>query len=931
MASNSEGGTRKLAAIMFTDVKDFSKKMGENEVAAMEVLRIHDDAMRELVAKNTGVVIKSLGDSFMVDFSSAVNAVRCAIDAQEHFHKYNIDKPEFEKIQIRIGIHLGDVMTIGNDLYGDGVNIAARIETITEANRICVSAEIYNQVKNKMPIRAYNMGSIDLKNIAEPVEVYELLLDSVPELSEPSDSAKSHPTRRKADLVAAQEEEEANRVEAAKQKIDDEQEREHAEKMARANEHYAKAEEYFRAGDLARTEEEIKEIYKIVQIHYEAQMLILQVEEQRAVREEEDRRRRVKEEKKRKEENRKQRIQKCLDVALGYAEQEQYEDALNALQEVYTLEPNNEQAKRIEKQIQFAEEARGERQRLEALAEEERVKEETAKTERQRAEEFAKITLEKVAAARKEQQQVPKTKLYIAIGAVVVLLVAASVIYFITRPSLRKPGTVAVLPFLTDQSDDSYLGEALSALLSDEVARATTAFTVLDPVSSHSYGANNTALQTQAAALGISHFVRGNLTVSGASVSLRAQLFEIGEEKALWETTAQGTILDLNALAAQTSAALLKFMDIEAKTRSQSRPTENSEAFTLYLHGLASSLDYSRGAIQMTIVLLEDALRRDSTLSPAKLVLAKALLEEYQQQGKRDETMLARAFSLIQEANKADGTNANVHAILGQAFRFGQRFDRAGKEIAAGLALQPGNALCNREFALLSLIQGNSDEALKIAEVALKDDPQNYRSYEVKGIVHLFKEQYEDASRLLDQATSMGGPDSLLTVNYKFRAWISLDQKDRIVAYCQRMLDRADERMKPILYYWMGRAYSLKGKLNESNANFDQGILLEEKVVSKDPKDYASLAVWALLEARSAKTPKKAVQFAERAVSFDSTSATMHYRKARVHAIQKNLPDALRELTKAISIQYSFPEILDPDFLSVWQDPGFKAAIVRKN
>lgn len=252
MASTPEGGTRKLAAIMFTDVRDFSKKMSENEIAAMELLKVHDTMVRDTVVKYGGIVIKSLGDSFMVDFSSAVNAVRCAIEAQEQFWHYNQGKSEFDKIQIRVGIHLGDVITVGNDIYGDGVNIAARIEAITEPTRICVSADIYNQVKNKMPIRAYSIGSIDLKNIAEPVEVLELLIDSIPEFSVPSESAKQVPTRRKAELLSSQEEEEANRVEAAKRKVDEEQQREDAEKQERANGHFLKAEEYVRAGDSTR-------------------------------------------------------------------------------------------------------------------------------------------------------------------------------------------------------------------------------------------------------------------------------------------------------------------------------------------------------------------------------------------------------------------------------------------------------------------------------------------------------------------------------------------------------------------------------------------------------------------------------------------------------------------------------------------------------
>ncbi len=320
MASNPEGGTRKLAAIMFTDVRDFSKKMSENEIAAMEILKVHDGLVREVVLKFGGTIIKSLGDSFMVDFSSAVNAVHCAIEAQEQFWNYNQGKSEFDRIQIRVGIHLGDVITVGNDIYGDGVNIAARIESITEPTRICVSADIYNQVKNKMPIRAFSIGSIELKNIAEPVEVFELLIDSIPEFSEPSETAKLVQSRGRAELLSSQEEEEADRVEAAKRKVDEDRQREEAEKQARADARFVKAEEYFRAGELDKAEEEIHEIFKIVQMHYEAQMLVLQIEEQRARSEEENRRQRVREEKKRKEEERQQRIQQHVDHAIQYVE-----------------------------------------------------------------------------------------------------------------------------------------------------------------------------------------------------------------------------------------------------------------------------------------------------------------------------------------------------------------------------------------------------------------------------------------------------------------------------------------------------------------------------------------------------------------------------------------------------------------------------------
>ncbi len=689
MASNSEGGTRKLAAIMFTDVKDFSKKMGENEIAAMDVLKVHDDMMREVVAKHNGVVIKSLGDSFMVDFSSAVNAVRCAIEAQERFWEYNKGKAEFDRIQIRIGIHLGDVINVGNDIYGDGVNIAARIEAITEPTRICVSAEIYNQVKNKMPIRAFNMGSTDLKNIAEPVEVYQLLLDSIPELSEPSESAKQIPTRRRAEAMSAQEAEEATRVEEAKQKVDEEQHREQAEKQVRANEHYAKADEYFRAGDLDKAEEELKEIYRIVQIHYEAQMLLLQIEEQRAQREEESRRRRVREEKQRKEEERKQRIQNALDVALKHVEVEQYQEALTALQEVYVLEPNNEQARRIEKQVQLAEEARQERMRQEALAEEERQREEEAKLERQRAEELAKAAIEK-AASRREQEKKPKSKLII-IAAAAVLVVAVVVAVLLTRGSFKKPGTVAIFPFAVNQTEQSPLGEVLSTFVSNEIAR-DPGMTVIAPSSSAWFASNNSAFQAQVQSLGITHVIRGSVSVSGTAITLRTQIVEQAGGKVVAESSFQGEMLDIGDLATQASAAILKAMDVDVPPRSANRLTSSTEALSQYLSGFALLTRGTAEAIKQSIPHLQDALRVDSTFAAAKSALSNALLQVYELQGERDKSALAQAATLARDAAQANPNDAEAHLALAEAFRYGQQFINARNEVAASLALNGNSA-----------------------------------------------------------------------------------------------------------------------------------------------------------------------------------------------------------------------------------------------
>jgi class 3 adenylate cyclase/Tfp pilus assembly protein PilF/TolB-like protein len=930
MASNPDGGTRKLAAIMFTDVRDFSKKMSENEIAAMELLKVHDGLVRDVVVKYGGTIIKSLGDSFMVDFSSAVNAVHCAIEAQEQFWNYNQGKSEFDRIQIRVGIHLGDVITVGNDIYGDGVNIAARIESITEPTRICVSADIYNQVKNKMPIRAFSIGSIELKNIAEPVEVFELLIDSIPEFSEPSETARLVQSRGRAELLSSQEEEEADRVEAAKRKVDEDRQREDAEKQARADARFSKAEEYFQSGDLDKAEEEIKEIFKIVQMHYEAQMLVLQIEERRARFEEENRRNRVKEEKKRKEEERQQRIQQHIDHALQYVEYDQYPEALNALQEVYDIDPNNQPAKELEEQIISAEEARLELMRLEAMAEADRVREElmNQQPDAPGVDGLSDSALEDAYPYTDHQPEPHKTKLYLGIGLGAIVLIAIISLVLLTRSHLKPPSSIAVLPFTTERAEDSYVGEALSIMVARYVSHVPDMIAI-SPISAKVLAAEGTNPREIAAKYGISHIVRGSVSLSGTTVVLKAQLIEVTEGKTLWQSTAQGSLLDIGRLAAQTNFEIFKSMGIDVSEQGSGRKTSNPEAFVAYLQGLSSLTVPTLDAVRQGSAFFNDALRKDSTLTSARSELADALLEQFKLQGEQDKSVLTSAATFALQAVKEDPKSALAHLVLGESYRYGQQFDKAHEEINASLAIEPGSSEGLRQLALLSLIQGNSDEGLEHATAAMKVDPRNYESYVVKGIVHLFKEQYEESEKLFEEATALHAPDSLLTVNYKFRAWTGLDQDDKIVQYCQQMMDRADIRTKVVLCYWMGRAYQLRGKL-ESLDPLNQGLLLADRVLSENPRDYTTLAYYALLQARRGKRPELAVRGMQQVFTFDSTSARVHYWKARVHAVQNDHAKALNELAKALGIEYSFPQVLDPDMMSVWRDPDFATILARK-
>ena len=174
--SKSKKNHCKLSAIMFTDIKGFSRRMGQSETLTLKLLRDHNRIMRFLARKHRGRIVKGTGDGYLLDFSSAVHAVECAMEAQERFARYNTTKPESDKIIVRIGVSLGEVRIIEGDLFGDEVNIAARLQALAVPGGVCVTREVYERVKSKLSIVAVNLGPQELKNICRQIEVYQLLV-----------------------------------------------------------------------------------------------------------------------------------------------------------------------------------------------------------------------------------------------------------------------------------------------------------------------------------------------------------------------------------------------------------------------------------------------------------------------------------------------------------------------------------------------------------------------------------------------------------------------------------------------------------------------------------------------------------------------------------------------------------------------------------
>jgi class 3 adenylate cyclase len=166
--------TRRLAAILAVDVVGYSRLMGEDEAGTAKAVREHREAARPIVADLGGRIVKTMGDGLLLEFPSVVAAVECAIAIQTLMVERNADTPDNKRIHYRIGVNLGDVLIEGEDILGDGVNIAARLEGICEPGGIFISGSAFDHVRGKIDARFVDLGQKSLKNIAEPIRVYSV-------------------------------------------------------------------------------------------------------------------------------------------------------------------------------------------------------------------------------------------------------------------------------------------------------------------------------------------------------------------------------------------------------------------------------------------------------------------------------------------------------------------------------------------------------------------------------------------------------------------------------------------------------------------------------------------------------------------------------------------------------------------------------------
>jgi class 3 adenylate cyclase/TolB-like protein/Flp pilus assembly protein TadD len=972
MALSKEAGTRKLAAVMFTDIKGFSKKMSENESAAFELLKTHDALMRVIAAKYDGKIVKSIGDSFMVDFSSAVNAVKAAIDAQKRFWSFNRGKGEFDKIEVRIGIHLGDVMVSGNDMYGDGVNIASRIEAITEPNRICISADMYNQVKNKMDVKVYSMGEVRLKNIPDPVEVYEILIDSIPELTSPSQTARETLAQKTVKDSADQEAEEASSVEAAKKrgsepvpkvqdtaslveglykkaeqlfnegKVDEaervineiakidpgyhaamESKKAQEDKARQVHEHYERAGAYLRDGRFDLAENEVKEIFKMYPLHVGAQQLQLQIEEERYKKTEEERQQRLDQERKAREEK-DRKVEDLARQAEDHIEKEEFKEAREALQAIYAVEPNFTGGERLEEKMRRGEAAKEERDRQQAFLAEQKQKEELLAQNKERQIERQQTRIRHRHEEDAEGKPKPKVLLWSAV--IVVLATIAIIAYPRVKKALFPPSaSIAILPFTTaqDGSGDEPLRAVLPTLLANDLTHIERVSVVV-PGKANGRPAEPAQIAND---LHVRYILQGSVKKADRGFTLNIRVFDAEEQAVLFSDRFDTDYLLLSQTRRQIAAKFLELANMETSAPQITSPTGNARAYELYLSGLFFTGKRTLADWIVANQCFEEAATLDSSFAAAYTGQADVRLLRIKLDGEPDEGVLREAFELNQKALRFNPREPSAYRTLAEIYFLTRRFDKVYTTIESCLALQPEDATSYGLLAQLALVEGDYELAHNEAVHAITIEPDNADLEIILGLTHHFKNDFADAIASYKRAITLGLSDSLVTARYLLNSWSAFGKHNETIQYYQNDYS-ADPTDYPALY-WVCRAYQMMPNISAFNEWSDKSAKILQEHLEKNPLDAYAHAYFGLLLAREGKAEEGDAEM-NKAIALAPNSAKVLFRQANLYAIEKKPDLAIGALRDALNRSYNFSEILNPDFTLLRNDAGFISATTRK-
>ncbi len=973
---NDPHSSWKLSAIMFSDIHSFSQKMAENETAALSLLKAYDGLMRVLCLRFGGKILKSEGDLFLIDFKSSVNAVRCALEAQQRLWSFNSDKAPLARIEIRIGIHMGDVLIQDNNVSGETVQIASLIEALAEPNRILISQDVYQQMKGKVECDTYSLGKLKLKGIQEPIEVFEVLNPAIPELSKPSRTAELFNKRK--DIQEAmkrkeEEQDEARRIEEARKRAHEEQRRAEEERRRLIDELYKKAEKNVQLGNLEEAEHTLNEalkidtsssqqeyasllepkereirehltkakellakeqfdeaekevnlIFTIDPLHIEAQQVLLHIEEQRYRYEQKQRSQQV-------EENsfldpNQQRIQELLSKVREHIQNEQFTEARFVLREIYRIDPNNYAARQTEEEMHLAEEARVERLKQEALRREERERQVRAQQLRKQLEEQRRKKIIKAKTHTYEEKiklsvinQLPLKSIGLALSVIIFIFL----IYYIVDVLFPKKASIAVFAPVGNTSAEIQhpLTKALPMLVAYDLV-ASEYITAINPTTTILFDARPEKASTLGQLFNVKYIITATAAISNGLYTITFQLINTDDSSVIDSYTTSVTPTTIGIVRTKILEFIIKGLDLKTPLPVSLDWTTSNEAASRYLLAV-SKLPSTDATIQRAVArLCEAAFNSDNRFWYAAREASMLYFQLYELEQRQEDFELASKY--IQIALNFAPYDPIVKTLEAKQLRLLRKSTDALLPLEIAIQQAPSLAMVHNEIALTYLMQNKSDDALKHAKLAFSYDSKNPSILFTLGLAFHSTHSFEQALNQYNTAIKLGYPELYVTKNGRVFTWLQLGMIDTLVSFHQSLIK--EDYFNYSGYYRIGQAYQWRTQLREANEWLTKGLKVVQEILARDRNDAEAHAYASLFFSRLGKFTDAESEI-QRALALKPDDPDILFIAARTYSIQKDIAKSTSYLRKAQLIQYRYGERFDPDFATISTTPEFINAV----
>ncbi|MCX7983963.1 MAG: tetratricopeptide repeat protein [Bacteroidetes bacterium] len=954
----------KSSVILCSDIHSFSQKVVQDEATALTLLKTYDDLLSVLSRRFNGFIVRSLGDLIVIEFSSAINAINCAIEIQRRLWSYNRHKDELDKIEVRIGIHCGDVRIENNDVVGDAFEVALFIESLAEPNRILISHDVYQDLQNDPTIKVYNLGKFKLRTIAQPTELYEVLIDSIPDFSKPSASAEFFRKHYSLDQLTRQRfetEEEARKIEETRQRTTEQQRRNEEQRKKIIDELYQQAEMSLKKGNLDEAERALKEaqqystsfvketiplltaqdheirvhlqqaeyylaqglyseaeaevnkVFTVSPLHIGAHQMLLRIEEEKS------KHQRQHEEKRQNNtflDPHIEKINELVEKVRHHIAKEEFTDARFTIREIFKIDPNHYVGRQMENELAAAMEAHAERHRKETALREARERQMHLEELRKRIDDQRRRTIR---SRRSSDRTSILKKVFLGGGTLLggLLLIVLYIYIFTSTPS------VAVLPFTgtTPAEKQHPLNRALVQLIAYDLATYTP-LRVINPTTSLLFDRHSSNSSTVGQFLDVQYILTGTVTLKGTQYNLTYTLAESDNQNALATFSTNVTPENIGTLRLQLLNSVCTALGVKCSLPPRIDWTPSPDAAWRYVVALSKLPSYDTTVLNYSGRLFESAFDADPTFWISGRDAAFTYYHLYELTQVTE--LKSRAATLTHRVYSRAQNDLLTQVLYARSLRHDGNVQEAQSILATITPTAHSLSILFEEQSLNYLMQNRVDEAITTAKKSLALNPKSPTVHFILALAYHTAGQYTEALASYESASKLGYPE-LHIMNYgRSYALLEVGKFDTFLQFYTMYINQNPSAYQA--YYRLGQAYQWKTQVSEAQQWLVNGLAHVQNAIVKNPSDALAHAYAALFFARLGKFDDSKIEI-DRALELAPTNPEILYTAAATYSMLKEKDKSIHSLRKALELYYRFDVRFNPDFATIASTPEFSKTI----